>query len=60
MNVKQHKAVYSVPDGDEFVRVEVIAPLGMPVAEIKESVQTYLRLHPGAVLLSRTWNENDL
>ncbi len=55
----QHKAVYNVPVGTESVRVEVLAPLGMPVTEIRESVSNYLRDHPGATLLSRTWSEKE-
>jgi hypothetical protein len=55
----QHKAVYSVPTGDEsgFSRVEVIAPFGMTVAALRESVEAYLASHPGAMLLSRTWRD---
>lgn len=55
--LKQHKAVYNVHTDNGFVRVEILAPLGMPVAEIQESVSTYLRDHPGAMLLSRSWSD---
>jgi len=57
--LKQHKAVYNVPADNGFVRVEVLAPLGMPVEACRESVSTYLREHPGALLLSRTWSDNE-
>ena len=57
--LKQHKAVYNVPADNGFVRVEVLAPLGMPVEACREAVQAYLRSHPGALLLSRTWSDSE-
>jgi len=57
--LKQHKAVYNVPSGKEFVRVEVLAPLGMPAQACRESAAEYLRLHPGTLLLSRTWSDGE-
>jgi len=60
IQLKQHKAVYNVPTGGtDFCRVEVLAPLGMPVAEIQESVRAYLVASPGALLLSRTWSDGE-
>ena len=57
--LKQHKAVYNIPVDNDFVRVEVLAPLGMPIAEIQESVRAYLAARPGAILLSRTWSDGE-
>ncbi len=55
---RQHKAVYNVPVSDkEFVRVEVLAPLGMPIETIRHATEAYLLAHPGALLLSRTWSD---
>lgn len=61
MSQKQHKAVYNVPGPDgKLHRIEVNAPLGMSEEEIKKSVADFLRLHPNAQLLSRTWSSLDL
>lgn len=53
----QHKAVYNVPSGAEsgFTRIEIIAPLGMSVPQLREAVRAYLEAHPDAMLLSHTW-----